>query len=456
MFTVLSRRKHSFFFHMNDPEAYDLTRNVHRITLYSTVSAEQQHPSNLKKRLYLHVDMNCFYAQVEQQCYNLFGIPIIVGGWRKENGTPRGIVATSSYEARKCGIKTGMSFFEATQLCPYVAPMQVHYTKYIAISREIKRIFLRFSPETEAYSMDESFLDLTYMVGKPRAELEQLGIELRNAIYNQCTLLCSIGISYSKTYAKLASDLKKPNGLTLVLDKEEAAEKLYPLSLNEVWGIGSKRFQKLKDAEVHTIQDAVDQGMGKFQKLFGAYFGRMLWETATGKDCAKVAEPKDHVPKEVGYMHTFSDWTNDPDRVQGEMTKAVRQLCYRMRGYNRRAEMFHGYIRFQDNTWTGVGFDFRTPGPTNLDIYILSSCIQSGMPAVRRFLAEGHRIRGIGLNTLKLEDDSQLQLFFTEHEKFRNLFYAVDKINNRYGLDTIMQASLKYDVKGKTHFLERS
>jgi len=444
--------------HSNPPnlEEYDLTRNVHRITLYSTISSEQQHASNRKPRLYAHLDMNCFYAQVEQQSYNLFGVPVIVGGWRKENGTPRGIVATSSYEARKCGIKTGMSFFEATQLCPYVVPFQVHYEKYVAISRELKAVTERYSPNVEAYSMDESFLDLTYLVGQSREEFHAFAQQIQNEIYRRVKLVCSIGISYSKTYAKLASDLVKPNGLTLILDEEDARKSIYPLPLGEVWGIGSRRFKRLQAARLQTIRDAVEQGPAGFQKLFGDYFGKMLWETATGKDCAKVCDVPRHVPQEVGYMHTFSDWTTEPARVQGEMAKAVRQMCYRMRGYDRRAQQFRGYIRFQDDTWTGVGFDFKTDGLTNLDSYIGQACINAGMPLVNRFLQEGHRIRGLGLNTVNMEDTRQLELFFREDEKLHGLWYAVDKVNNRYGLDTVMQASLKHTVEGKTHFLDRS
>ena len=438
------------------PADYDLTRNVHRITLYQTISADQQHPSNLKPRLYLHIDMNCFYAQVEQQCYNLYGIPVIVGGWRKENGTPRGIVATSSYEARKCGVKTAMSFLEAVQLCPYVVPMQVHYEKYQAISRELKSTLYSFAPDIEAYSMDESFLDISYLLGSSREDLAAFCTRLANTIYNRTLLVCSIGIARSKTYAKLASDLKKPDGQTLILTDEDEAEHLHPLPLNEVWGIGSKRYEKLQARGFTTIQDAVDQGVGPFQSLFGAYFGRMLWETVTGKDCARVADQEHHIPQEVCYMHTFSDWTDEPSRVQGEMAKAVRQLCLRMRGYNRRASHFKGYIRFQDAHWTGASFDFSTPGLTNLDTYITQACVQSGMPMVRRFLGQKLTIRGIGLSTHNLESMGQLELFFNEDEKLRNLYYAVDHLNNTHGIDTVMSASLKHTVEGKTHFLERS
>ncbi len=435
---------------------YDLTRNVHRICLYNTVTADHQHTSNRIPRLYLHVDMNCFYAQVEQSCYNLFGLPVIVGGWRKDNGTPRGIVATSSYEARAFGVRTGMSHLEATQLCPYLVPLQVHWEKYQAISAEVREILTSFSPSVESYSSDEAFLDITYMIGKPRGEIEALGAAVKNRIYHEVGLLCSIGIARSKTYSKLASDLIKPNGLVVVLTPEDAVDKIYPLSLKEVWGIGRRRFARLQEEGLHTIADAVDRGPGGFQKLFGAFFGQMLWETTIGRDCARILDEEEHIPREVGYMHTFSDWTDDPLRVCGEIGKAVQQLCYRMRGCSRRAERFSCHIRFQDDHWRGVDFTFTTPGLTNLDDYVLEACLHQGYPIICRFLAAGQTIRGIGLNTVNLTDNRQLELFFREQSKTLNLYTAIDAINNRFGMGTLNKASVLYAVEGKTHFLERN
>jgi DNA polymerase-4 len=435
--------------------AYDLNRNVHRITLYNTVAASQQHPG-MGPRLYLHLDMNCFYAQVEQVSYGLFGMPVIVGGWRKDDGTPRGIVATSSYEARKLGIKTAMSAFEATQICPYILFMQVHYDKYQAISREIRAILERYSPDVEGYSMDEFFLDITFMLKRPRAEVEAMAMRLKNEVYSATQLLCSVGVSYSKTYAKLASDLQKPNGLTCVFDEDQARERLYPMPLKEVWGIGSRRFAKLQSRGLQTIADAVQRGSGPFTELFGGYFGQMLFETVTGRDRARVSDTSLHTPKEVSYMHTFSDWTDDPVSVEGEITKAVSQLCYRMRGYGRKAVKYAGYIRFQDVDWKGVSFVFNTPGYTNLDDYVLEGCLSAAMPLLHRFLREGQKIRGIGLHTIELTEGNQLELFFREDEKIAGLYQAIDHINNRYGLDTIVPAARQHDVKGHTHFFDRN
>jgi DNA polymerase-4 len=436
--------------------SYDLTRNVHRITLYNTIAGAQQHRSS-RPRLYLHLDLNCFYAQVEQKSYNLYGIPLIIGGWRKENGIPRGICATSSYEARKLGIKTAMSALEAQQICPFVVMLRVHYEKYQAVSRQLVDILDRFSPDIESYSMDEFFMDISFLLKRSPEEIAYFGSRLKNEVYRQTGLVCSVGISYSKTYAKLASDLHKPNGLTMVLNEDQAREQLWPLPLKEVWGIGSRRFAKLQAQHVYTIEDAVRRGPGVFQRLFGNYFGKMLFETVTGKDRAMVlTEQGNHIPKEVAYMHTFSDWTVDPQRVEGEIASAVRTLCYRMRGYGRRARLFVGYIRFQDVTWKGISFRFTTPGMTNLDDYVLQACLETARPLVMRFLSEGHRIRGVGINTMEMDGSRQLEIFFREDERLSNLCFAIDHINNRYGIHTLLRGADHHKVEGNTHFLERN
>jgi DNA polymerase-4 len=436
---------------------YDVTANVHRICLYNTVAAKHQHPGNNRKRLYLHIDLNCFYAQVEQQSYNLFGIPVIVGGWRKENGTPRGIVATSSYEARAYGVKTGMSHYEASKLCPYLVPFQVHWNKYQAISKQLRRILRRYSPNVEAYSSDESFLSLDHLGSETEKNLLiKLGTQLKDDIRKEIQLIASVGIAESKTYAKLASDLRKPDGLTVIRNKEDAIQLLHPLPINEVWGIGRKRGQRLQDAGIHTIADAVREGSGIFKNLFGSFCGQMLWETVTGKDCAMVMEAEEHVPQDVSYMHTFSTWADDPEQVRGELIKAVRQLCYRMRGYQRRAQFFRGYIRFQDTTWRGSKFHFQTPGPTNLDDYVCTPCLNAAMPLINKFLTEGHRIRGIGMSTKELTNSLQLELFFRESEKQQNLYSAIDQICNSHGLEILQPAGIFNATPGKTHFLDRS
>jgi DNA polymerase-4 len=441
-----------------DPEQYndyDLEQDVHRITLYSTVAKEHQHVS-MKKRLYLHLDMNCFYAQVEQRAYNLYGLPLAMGGWRKPDGTARGIVATASYEARALGIKTAMSAFEASQLCPYLVFMQIDYDKYKAISRQLKAILDTFSTDVEKYSMDEYFMDITFLKGKPRSHLEAFSRKLKQQIHRELGLVCSVGIATSKTYSKLASDLSKPKGLTLILTPDDAAQHLYPLPVDEVWGIGRRRYEHLKKYGIHTIADAVKQGKVPFQKLFGEMQGQLFWETVTGRDRAKVLTNEVHIPDEVSYMHTFSDWTENPVEVKGEIIKAVRKVCYRMRGYRRKARRWGCHIRYQEAHWEGYSFTFNTPGFTNLDEYVLNACLPGALQVVRSALQKNIKIRGVGLHTIEMQQTEQMEIFFREDEQVRHLYRASDCLNNCYGPDTVAKAAIYESVKGNTHFVNRS
>ena len=439
----------------NSYQNYDLEQDVHRITLYSSVAKEHQHVSN-RKRLYLHLDMNCFYAQVEQRAYNLYGLPVAMGGWRKPNGVARGIVATASYEARALGIKTAMSAFEAAQICPYLVFLQIDYDKYKGISRDLKSILETYSPEVEKYSMDEYFMDVSFLMKTSRVDIEAFVKKLKSQIYNELGLVCSVGIARSKTYSKLASDLQKPCGLSLILTPDDVAEKIYPLSVDEVWGIGRRRFEHLKRYGIYTIADAVKQGRVPFQKLFGEMQGQLFWETVTGRDRARILTNEIHIPDEVSYMHTFSDWTENPVEVRGEIVKAVKKVCYRMRGYDRKARKWGCHIRYQEAHWEGRSFTFNTPGFTNLDDYVLEECLPTAERIVHDALKRGIKIRGIGLHTIEMQQTEQMEIFFRENDSVRHLYRATDCLNNCYGQDTVAKAAIHEGVKGKTHFLERS
>lgn len=439
----------------NKPMAYDLEHDVHRITLYSTVAREHQH-RDLRNRLYLHLDMNCFYAQVEQQAYNLYGLPLAMGGWRKPNGTPRGIVATASYEARRLGIKTAMSAFQAAQICPYVVFMQIDYDKYKAIGQQVRTILDHFAPNVEKYSMDEYFMDVTFLRKQSRSAIETYVQQLKHELYRQTGLVASVGVAASKTYSKLASDLRKPNGAIILLTPDDVAQYLFPLPVNEVWGIGSRRYRRLQERGIQTIADAHKAGPGPFRTIFGQMQGQLFYEVITGRDRAKVLDNDHHIPDEVSYMHTFSDWTSDPEQVRGELIKAVRKVCYRLRGYQRKAMQWACHIRFQEAEWDGTTFTFQTPGYTNLDDYVLQAALPPAMTLVSRALRQGRTIRGVGLHTIEMRYHDQTELFFTEEERMRGLYKATDFLNNLYGADTVQKAAIRNGVPGKTHFVNRS
>lgn len=437
---------------------YDPEKDVHRITLYNTVYPEHQHNSK-KERLYLHFDFACFYAQVEQLRKNIYGIPLIIGGWRKQDGTVKGIVATASYEAREFGIKTGMSALEAYQLCPYVCMLQVDYAAYTAISKQVYAVFKKFAPVIERYSMDEYFMELTFMKDKSRNQIEEFARRLQNEIFEVTNLVGSIGIARSKTYAKLSSSLYKPKGITTILTDEDERTDIYPLPVNKVWGVGSRRHEHILAEGYKTIGDVADSGNVKtFQRLFGSNFGKMLFQTITGKDQAKVLEELiDYKPKHgISYGHTFSEGCSEIERIKGEFAIAIQHLCYRMRAFGIRANSYSGVFGFNKQDLPSVGFRFVTDAFTNIDDYVYDSCMQRVLPAIEKASSNGMEIRNIILSTHKIDKTSQMNLFFSDEQEHVARYKAVDEIKNRFGHQYITKANTLHRVEGNTHFLERN
>ena len=443
----------------NRQHAYQPERDVHRITLYSTVYPEHQYTSQ-KERLYLHFDFACFYAQVEQLRKRLYGIPLIIGGWRKENGNVKGIVATASYEARKFGIKTGMSALEAWQLCPYVCMLQVDYGAYTAISEQVHSVMKSFAPVVERYSMDEYFIELTFMNEASRGEIRDFARRLQDAIFDVTGLVGAIGIARSKTYSKLCSSLNKPKGITLILSDEDEKSQIHTLPLNEVWGVGRRRHEHILAEGYKTIGDVVERGnVQTFVRLFGANFGKMLHQTITGKDQGRVMDEISvaYKPKHgVSYGHTFSEGSCDVERIRGEFAVAIQHLCYRMRSYNIRANSFSGVIGFNKQELPSVGFRFITPAQTHIDDYVFSACMEKVIPAIKNAASSNMEIRNLVIGTHQIDKTNQMNLFFSDEPEHVARCKAVDEIKNRFGHQYITRANTMLRVKGNTHFLERN
>lgn len=438
---------------------YQPEHDVHRITLYNTIYPEHQHRSQ-KDRLYLHFDFACFYAQVEQLRYNMYGLPLIIGGWRKDNGQVKGIVATASYEARKFGIKTGMSAYEAWQLCPYVCMKQVDYDSYKAISEQVHYIFKEFAPIIERYSMDEYFMEVDFLVSKSRQEIDDFGRRLQIAIYESTKLVGAVGIARSKTYAKLCSSLEKPKGRTLILSDQDERSQIWPLDVNEVWGVGRRRYEHILAEGYKTIGDVAERGNEKtFIRLFGTNFGKMLYQTITGQDQGRVMEEisEDYKPKQgVSYGHTFSEGSTELDCVKGEYAIAVQHICYRMRAYGIRANSFSGMFGYNNPNQPGVGFRFVTQAHTDIDEYVYESLMETIAPALQKACENGIEIRNLWLGTSEIDKTQQLNVFFQDDEEKVARTKAVDEIKNRFGPKYITRANTLTRVKGNTHFLERN
>jgi len=457
---------HTYIVHINSEcnmpskkdYSYQAEQDVHRITLYNTVYPEHQHRAR-KDRLYIHFDFACFYAQVEQLRKNLYGIPLIVGGWRKENGTVKGIVATSSYEARAMGIKTGMSAYEAYKHCPYVCMLQVDYASYTAISKQVHHILNRYSHRIERYSMDEYFMDGSFLLGKEEPQIRRFGEQLQQEICEATGLYGSIGIARSKTYAKLASGLNKPRGISLILSDEDERMYIHPLPLNEVWGVGRRRYEHLLAEGYATIRDVVTHNqVDTFIRLFGPHFGRMLFQTITGQDQGRILEENDeYSPKwGVSYGHTFSEGSTDAEAIKGEFAIGIEMICYRMRAYGIRASSFGGMIGFDHDHYPNIGVRFVTPSYTHITKYVYDAFIHELGAKIDAFCSQGMAVRNLILGTQDMDKTSQMNLFFRDEQEQTERYKAIDHINNRYGKGTIQSARSLYRVEGNTHFLERN
>src|SRR5699024_2729095 len=203
-----------------------------------------------KGRVILHIDMNCFYASVEiAHDESLKGKPLAIAGNPEER---KGIVVTSSYEARAKGVKTTMPLWEAKRLCPELLVMRPNFERYRAASRKIFRMMAQSSPLIEPVSIDERYLDITGCAhfGTP-IEIAQ---GLQDAFMQQLSLPASIGIAPNKFLAKTASDMKKPLGIT-ILRKRDLQTKLWPLQVGEMHGIGNRTEEKLNELKIYTIGD---------------------------------------------------------------------------------------------------------------------------------------------------------------------------------------------------------
>ncbi|NMB08605.1 MAG: DNA polymerase IV [Tissierellia bacterium] len=244
-------------------------------------------------RSIIHVDMDAFYASVEQRDNpSLKGKPVIIGG-----ASDRGVVCAASYEARRYGVYSAMAGARAKKLCPKGIYLPVNMNKYKNTSKEIHKIFRRYSNTIEPISIDEAFLDIT---GKNPLKIAK---EIKKDIKEEQGLTASIGISYNKFLAKLASDMEKPNGLTII-KKEEVIEVLKPLSVRKLWGVGPKMESELNKLGIYYIGDIQNYDPNVLISLFGKR-GQEIYDFSHGIDNRPVEY--NVLNQSIGEEETFKE-----------------------------------------------------------------------------------------------------------------------------------------------------
>ncbi|QEG40605.1 DNA polymerase IV [Roseimaritima ulvae] len=277
----------------------------------------------------LHVDMDAFYASIEQRDRpELRGLPVVVGGSRDG----RGVVAAASYEARRFGIHSAMPGKRAAQLCPDAVFVKTDMAKYAAVGRQVRAIFHAYTPLVQPLSLDEAFLDVSgsqALFGDAAA----IGRQIQQQIADDLNLVASVGIAPLKFVAKIASDLQKPSGFVVVA-ADQVQPFLDPLPISRLWGVGRVGQQKLQTIGIQRIADLRVCSQIDLERRFGRW-GTHLWKLANGIDERRVVP--DHQAKQIGHERTFWEDLDDESMLRSAVSSLVEQVCLRLRHANHTA-----------------------------------------------------------------------------------------------------------------------
>ena len=354
---------------------------------------------------------------------------MIVGG----DPRARGVVSAASYEARAFGVHSAMPLRTAGALCPNGVFLPVDGAKYRRASRQVMEILGRFTPLLEQISIDEAFLDVggsEALFGPPEAIARRIKAEVREEV----GLTASVGAATTKLVAKVASDLRKPDGLVVVPPGEEAAF-LAPLPIRRLWGVGEQTRTVLAEHGVRTIGDLAALPVDVLVRRLGAH-GAALHDRARGIDPSPVTG--DVAAKSVSHEHTFDVDTADADVIERTLLALAEGVASRLRAGHVRAATVQ--VKVRDSAFRTVTRQRTLPEPTDLADPIFRTALELARPEVR-----GRRIRLLGVGAHGLGEPTQLGLFAEEDPRRRKAVEAQDEIRRKYGSRALTRARLLGD-----------
>jgi DNA polymerase-4 len=375
--------------------------------------------------------MDAFYASVEQRDDpSLLGKPVVVGG----SAEGRGVVAASSYEARKFGIHSAMSAYRAKQLCPHAIFIRPRIDHYAAVSQQIRDIFEEFTPLIEPLSLDEAFLDVTASE-RLLGTASKIGQEIKSLIRDRLNLTASVGVAPNKFLAKIASDLKKPDGF-VVVTQDQIQNFLDPLPVGRIWGVGKVTEQVFKRFAISTIGQLRQLSLASLNDLFGTS-GNHYWQLSHGIDDRPVVP--DREAKSISNETTFTEDITELEDLKAWLVTLVEQVSRRLRMHDRLGRTVELKIRFSD-------FKSLTRSLTlNSSTNITSELLAAGLELLCNRLPKNHlpiRLIGFGVSHLDQPEMMQLQLFDeTEREQQRSLDKVADEIAKKFGKHALHRAT---------------
>ncbi len=388
----------------------------------------------------LHVDMDAFYASVEQLDHPEYrGKPVIVGSDPK-GGKGRGVVAACSYEARAFGVHSALPIGQAWQRCPHGIYVRPRGARYAEVSGEVFAILGRYSDLLEPLSIDEAFLDLSgteRLFGCAASAARSIKADVRKEL----GLVASVGVAPNKFVAKVASDLDKPDGL-VVVPEEGVRAFLRPLPISRLWGVGPKTAERLARLGARTIGDIASRRAEDLRAALGEV-GEHLWRLARGIDERPVVPESE--PKSLGAEVTFDEDHDDPELVRRTLLGLCERVGARLR---RRGLQASGLtLKYRDETFQTWSRAAVLPRPTDLgeDLH------RAVLALLERVPTRGRKVRLLGVSATRLAPASeaggtQLHLFERDTSKRRRqLASTVDHIRARFGSAAIRKAALLRD-----------
>jgi len=375
--------------------------------------------------------MDAFFASVEQRDDPAYRLKPVVVGADPKAGKGRGVVSTCSYEARSFGIHSAMPISTAYKRCPGAIFLPPDMGKYEIVSNQIFQILYSFTPDIEPVGIDEAFLDITgsfHLFGSP---LETCRL-IKSKIRDKVGLCASIGLAPTKMAAKIASDLKKPDGLVSV-EEEELTSFLWPLEARRIWGLGKKSEEALAVMGVKTIGDLAKIDVGKIIKEFGKN-GEHFWQLANGIDDRKVEADMD--AKSISNEITFDKDTSSGEKVESALVALCEKVSIRLRRENLKCKTITLKIRLEDfATYTRSQ---TVPEPTNFtdSLYKVIKGLYNNFNMKDRPV----RLVGVKASTL-VPADVQHSLFAEEGDSKREAIHgAIDVIKDKFGDGSIYRA----------------
>ncbi len=375
-------------------------------------------------RIILHVDMDAFFAAIEQREHpELKGKPVIIGADPRE-GHGRGVVSTCSYEARKFGVHSAMPISHAYRLCPHGIYLPPNGKLYQQVSQNIFNILYEFSDLVEPVSIDEAFLDVT---GSQRlyGDGPTIAQKIKQRIKEKEQLTASIGVAPNKYLAKIASDLEKPDGL-VVVEPGKIEEFLWPLDISRLWGAGQRTQQILRKMGINTIGQLAQYPAEILKQKLGSA-GEHFYRLAHGQDDRPV-RVSDEV-KSVSNEHTFGQDIDDIDFIRQKLVYLCEKVGYRLRKKQLKGRTIHLKLRYHDfSTITrNLTINQATNQTRQIVDVVLDLFEKNYMP--------GRKVRlvGVGVSGFDLKESRQISLFDILEEKQNKLDQVQDQLSNRFG-----------------------